>query len=154
MISSTFGRRLRPPLITAGGKTFDHLNRKLLKIQFFAAAYGDKLRFVHSGCQSDICGRSGTNHFRAEFLCDERDSPIWSTWLWPAKIKSALEITLHRLFIGFPFSTQDRFATRKKRVDEYDGLSVANLPTCVAQPLENDALFLRRMIVWRLTDRF
>src|SRR5262249_22918830 len=116
---------------------------------------GGNLRFDYCGCHRDSCGRSGTNHFRTEFLCYKRNVADMVDMAVAGKDKIGFGYyACDSLLIGFPFSTQDRFATRKKRVDEYDCLSVANLPTCVAQPLENDGLFLRRMIVWRLTDRF
>src|SRR5262247_3430147 len=87
------------------------------------------------------------------FFAMKGTSPIWFDMAVAGKDKIGFGYyACDSLFIGFPFSTQDRFATRKKRVDEYDCLSVANLPTCVAQPLENDALFLGRMVVWHLTD--
>jgi len=100
---------LRPGLAPAAAAieyamlAFDDLDRKILEIEFLAAADARQLRFIDSGGQSDIDCRSRSDDFRTEASGDERNvgDVIGMAMAGENEIRF-LDIPEHFLFVGFP----------------------------------------------------
>src|SRR6185369_4022876 len=112
---------------------------------FLTAADRRQLRLIDAGAEREIYRRPRTNNFGTETFGDKRNiRDVIGVTMAGKDIVSAANHAQDSFFVGLPLFVGNGLLAREKRVDQDLALTVDDLPSRCAKPLQSDATGIRR----------